>query len=249
VHAANNLQGLIYGAAALYEFDFLAPFNAVRFCIHQPRLNHYSEWAYSRAEIELFIAGIRPVAKLAYDLFYGNVDFSPKDHLIAGEEQCTWCPVRGACPARAKRVVDMFADVLVKHEIDDDALGTIYVRLDEIEAACKDFRAEALARALAGRKVPGHKLVRGKRGHRFWTDKRAAEAALSMMLDESKMYAPRELISPTQAEALLGKKKLYPSIKKYVDQPDGSLTLAPLSDEREAVDPVKFDVLPETAAS
>lgn len=247
VYAKNNLQGLIYGASALYEFDMLAPFNAIRFCIHQPRERHYDEWTYSRAEIEHFISIIQPAAKLAYDIYHGNIEFDPAVHLNAGDEQCTWCPVRGSCPARAKRIVDMFAAVLVKHEISDDTLGDIYLRLDEIESACRDFRNEALHRALNGRKIPGQKLVRGKRGKRFWKDSAKAEAALLMLLDDDKVYEPREIISPTEAEKKL-KKKLYGSVKEYVDQAGGSLSLAPVTDDRDEIIPTQFDVLPEQPA-
>lgn len=247
VYAKNNLQGLIYGAAALYEFDMLAPFNAVRFCIHQPRLHHYDEWAYSRVEIEHFISIIRPPAKLAYDLYYGNTDFDPAIHLNPGEEQCMWCPARGSCPARAKRIVDMFAALLVKHEIDDETLSRLYIQLDEVESACRDFRGEALHRALQGRKITGQKIVRGKRGKRYWKDPKAAESALLFLLDEAKVYEPREIVSPTTADKQL--KKLYAAVKSLVDQPPGGLSLAPESDPREEITPVQFDVLPEEQVS
>jgi len=246
VWAKNNLQGLIYGSAALYEFDMLAPFNAVRFCIHQPRVNHYDEWTYSRAEIEHFISVIRPAAKLAFDLFHGNVDFVPAQHLNPGQEQCTWCPARGSCPARAKRIGDMFGVLMVKHEIDDDALSDIYVKLDELEAAIKDFRAEAYARALAGRTIKGFKLVAGNRGRRFWKDKAQAEKLLAMVVDEDKLYEPRELVSPTEVERVVGKKayKAMDALKALVGQADGAPTLVPESDKRDPIKKTEFEILP-----
>lgn len=243
VYAKNNLQGLIYTAAALYEYDLLAAFNAVRFCIHQPRLHHYDEWTYSRAEIEHFISIIRPAAKLAYDLYHGNIDFDPAVHLNPGEEQCTWCPARGSCPARAKRIVDMFTAITVKHELSDDTLSGIYIQLDEVERACHDFRVEALRRALQGRKINGQKIVRGNRGRRYWKDSAKAEAALQFLLPDEKIYEPREIISPTTADTWL--KKLYIPLKQFVGQDDGVLTLVDESDKRAAVAPMKFDVLPE----
>ena len=45
VNAKNNLQGLAYLAAALYKFEILGEIRALRFCIHQPKINHYDEWA------------------------------------------------------------------------------------------------------------------------------------------------------------------------------------------------------------
>lgn len=245
VWSKNNLQGMIYGAAALYEFDFLAPFNAIRFCIHQPRLNHYDEWTYTRTEIEHFISIIRPAAKLAYDLYHGNTDFIPAQHLNAGEEQCTWCPVRGRCPARAKRIVDMFQVLSVKHEIDDPTLADIYVKLDEVESAIKDFRAEAYQRALAGRPIKGFKLVQGNRGRRFWKDQEKAAGILGMMYPDEKIYEPKKLVSPTEIERVVGKAryKEMDNLKALVDQADGAPTLVPESDKREPMKLTQFEVL------
>jgi hypothetical protein len=241
VKAKDNLQGLSYLAAALYEFDLIAPINALRFCIHQPKIHNYDEWTYTREEIEHFTSIIRPAAKLAYDIYHGNVEFNPAQHLNAGETQCFWCPVRGSCPARAKRIVDMFAPLIQKHELDDPTLSQIYMSLDEIEQACRDFRGEALKRALAGRTIDGQKLVKGKRGKRYWTvDQAHVEAALETAalkkggIPLDSIYEPRVVISPTAAEKLL-KKEVYADVAKIVDQKDGSLSLAPLDDKREAV--------------
>lgn len=237
VYAKNNLQGLCYTAGSLYELMLATEINAVRFCIHQPKLHHYDEWTYTLAEIEAFITIIRPVAKLAYDIYHGNVEFDADLHLNAGEEQCFWCPVRGSCPARARRLIEMFQTLISKHAISDDALAGIFVQLDEIEGACRDYRGEALRRALSGRKIEGHKLVKGRKGRRYWLDKGKAENALSLMLPEEDMYEPREVISPTQAETKLKRqsKTAYQSVQKYVGQEEGSLSLAPLDDKRDEV--------------
>jgi hypothetical protein len=249
VWAKNQLQGLIYGSAALYEFDLLSPFMAVRFCIHQPRLNHYDEWTYSRAEIEHFISIIRPAAKLAYDLYYGNESFDPRFHLNAGEEQCMWCPVRGSCPARAKRIVDMFQVLAVKHEIDDITLADIYVKLDELESAIHDFRKEAYDRALQGRAIQGFKLVQGNRGRRFWKDAKKAEEVLGLTVPDDKLYEPRALVSPTEIERVIGKKayKSMDALKELVGQADGAPTLVPENDKRDPIKLTQFEVLNETA--
>ena len=66
---------------------------------------------------------IRPVAKLAYDIYHEIVPFDPDRHLSAGEEQCTYCPVRGRCVARAKRIMSMFEPLVKRHELDDKSLG------------------------------------------------------------------------------------------------------------------------------
>jgi len=242
VHAKNNLQGLVYGAAALFELDLAAPINAVRFCIHQPKMNHYDEWTYTRAEIEHFCSIIRPAAKLAYDIYTGTVEFDARIHLNAGEEQCFWCPVRGKCPARAKRIADMFTAMIGKHEIDDSTLENMYLRLDEVEQACRDFRGEMLKRALNGAQFKTQKLVKGKRGARFWRDEKKAESIITFVLPEEKAFKPREIISPTEAERLL-KKEGYEPLKQLVGQAEGGYSLAPLNDKRDAVVVQQFPIV------
>lgn len=242
VKARDNFQGMLYLAGALDEFDLMADIGAARFVIHQPKINNFDEWTYTRAEIDKFMELIRPVAKLAYDIYYGTVEFDPAQHLNAGEEQCLWCPVRGSCPARAARIAAMFAPLINRHELDDDTLSAIYVRLDEIESAVRDFRAEALKRALAGHTVADHKLVYGNRGPRRWIDKGKAETGLRFVLDEEKIFQPRELISPTQAEDLL--KKSYKALEPLVTQSDPTLRLVHNSHKGTPVEVPKFGVIP-----
>lgn len=241
VNAKDNTQGLLYLCAAMLEFELVGDFDAFRFCIHQPRQHHYDEWTYTRAELEAFMALIRPVAKLAYDIYHENVPFDPQIHLSAGEEQCTYCPVRGRCVARAKRVMSMFEPLVKRHELDDTSLGVVYAQLDEIEAAITDFRAESLRRAKLGVVIDGQKLIYGNKGKRVWVDKKAVEDALSMTLDSEvmeKLYEPREIVSPTQAQKVL--KDGYEVVKDLVTQSDPQLRLVPLDHKGEAVTPIQF---------
>ena len=189
------------------------------------------------------MALIRPVAKLAYDIYHETVPFDPAQHLVAGDEQCTFCPVRGRCVARAKRIMSLFEPLIKRHELDDKSLGVVYAQLDEIEAAVTDFRAEALRRARLGVIVDGQKLVYGNKGKRTWIDKSKAEAALSMLLPEDKIYEPREVVSPTTAKKLL--KKSYGAIENLVTQSEPQLRLVPLDHKGEAVTPIQFIPTPE----
>jgi Protein of unknown function (DUF2800) len=246
VNAKDNTQGLIYLCAAMLEFNLIGDFNAFRFCIHQPKLHHYDEWTYTRAELEAFMALIRPVAKLAYDIYHENVPFDPALHLVAGEEQCTYCPVRGRCVARARRIMSMFEPLVKRHELDDKSLGVVYAQLDEIEAAITDFRSEALRRAKLGVIVDGQKLIYGNKGKRVWIDKKAVADALTVTLDPEtleKLYEPREFVSPTTAEKVL--KKGYEALKELVTQSEPQLRLVPLDHKGEAVTPLQFPPTPE----
>jgi hypothetical protein len=238
VNAKDNTQGLIYLCAAMLEFELIGDFNAFRFCIHQPKLHHYDEWTYTRAELKAFMQLVRPAAALAYGIYHEAIPFDPQAHLSAGEEQCTYCPVRGRCVARAKRVMSMFEPLVKRHELDDKSLGVVYTQLDEIESAITDFRAEALRRAKLGVIVDGQKMIYGNKGRRQYTDKKKAESVLSLMLEPEKMYEPRELLSPTQLEKV--SKESYEAIKDLVTQSEPQLRLVPLDHKGEAVTPIQF---------
>jgi hypothetical protein len=241
VNAKDNTQGMIYLCAAMIEFSLIGNFEAFRFCIHQPKLHHYDEWTYTRAELEAFMALIRPVAKLAYDIYHEIVPFDSQQHLAPGEEQCTYCQVRGRCVARARRIMSMFEPLIKRHELDDKSLGTVYAQLDEIESAITDFRSEALRRAKLGVIVDGQKLVYGNKGKRVWIDKKAVADLLTYTLDPQvleRLYEPREFVSPTQAEKIL--KDGYGAIKDLVTQSEPQLRLVPLDHKGEAVTPVQF---------
>lgn len=237
VNAKDNTQGLIYLCAAMMEFALIGEFEAFRFVIHQPKIHHYDEWTYTRAELETFMALIRPVAKLAYDIYHEHVPFDPKMHLVAGEEQCLFCPVRGRCPARAARIVAMFEPLIKRHELDDASVGLLYAQLDEIASAISDFRAEALRRAKMGVKIQGQKLVYGNKGKRRWINADSAALIMEPVLGE-KAYEPRTPISPTQAEKLL--KKGYEPLKALVTQSDAELRLVPLDHKGDEVKMPEF---------
>ena len=138
----------------------------------------------------------------------------------------------------------------MRHTLDDEAFGALYAQLDEIEGACKDFRGEALKRALNGRIVAGQKLVRSKPGPRQWTDAVEAEKKLAAVwpgTDEG-YYEPRKILSPTQVENV-GGPEIYEIVKPLVRQQPGALTLAPLSDKRSAVQPAQFEPLKADSVS
>jgi hypothetical protein len=241
VNAKYNTQGLIYLCAAMLEFELIGDFNAFRFCIHQPKLHHYDEWTYTRAELEAFMHLIRPVAALAYGIYHETIPFDPQAHLVAGEEQCTYCEVRGRCVARAKRIMSLFEPLIQRHELDDKSLGVIYAQLDEITAAVEDFRVEALRRAKLGVIVDGQKLIYGNKGKRVWVDKKKVEEALTMTLEPlvmEKLYEPREIVSPTIAQKIL--KTGYEVVKDLVTQSDPQLRLVPFDHKGEAITPIQF---------
>jgi hypothetical protein len=77
-------------------------------------------------------------------------------------------------------------------------------------------------------------MVLGKRGNRAWTDEEeAAKLLRNRKLKADQMYT-KKLISPAQAQKLL-KPAQYEAVERLVEQKEGSPSLAPITDKREAL--------------
>lgn len=235
IYAKGNKQGLIYIAAALEHYDIYDAWESAKFVIHQPGIDHYDEEVYTLAQIRTFLDEIRPQAARAWAMYQGKIPVE----LTPGPIQCEWCPIKGSCSARGKRVLDMFPTGFQENEPEAPLLtaaeiGAALTQLDEIEGWCSDIRKEAYARARAGNKIPGYKLIQGNKGARFWKDPKKAETKLGLIVDEGLIYAPRVLVSPTQIEAIIGKAE-YDTVKSLVDRNDGALKLVQESDKHSEV--------------
>lgn len=121
---------------------------------------------------------------------------------------------------------------------DAQAIADALAKVDMIEDWCKAVRERAAALLRDGHHVPGHKLVRGKKGNRAWKDETEVAALLAPLGDAA--YAPRVVVSPAQAEKLLkkdakGVDKALLFSDTHVSQSEGGLHVAPESDPRPAV--------------
>lgn len=253
VDAEQNHQLQIYALAALEEYELMYDFDSVRIVVHQPRLNHISEWKISIPDLRQFGRTVTSAAErvgFAQQYFkeYGELH---EKYYAPSEEACRWCPVKPDCVALRNHVLttvaDDFVDVTqpIREQIDKDRefdntiLGNLLDATGLIENWCKAIRAKAEAELFAGREVPGFKLVEGRRGHRAWADLQEAEEVLkSMRLKMDEMY-DLKLISPATAEKLhkagtIGPRQ-WPRLQEYITQPDGKPSVAPESDKRPAL--------------
>ncbi|MDR8026472.1 DUF2800 domain-containing protein [Burkholderia cenocepacia] len=259
VDADHNEQLMLYAAAALQEFEIVADFEQVRLAIVQPRLDHISEWTISVRDLRSFAQDVKPradrcMAGLEYFRKYNEIH---EHYLAPGDDQCRFCKAKATCPALAARVqaevgsdfenIATFTQNPEQHAMTLKALtpttaedlGTAMRALDLIEGWCKAVRARAETELLAGRPVPGFKLVEGRRGARRWSSEDDAEQALKgMRLKVEEMY-DLKLISPTSAEKLhkagaIGPRQ-WPKLQQLITQSEGSPSVAPESDKRPAL--------------
>lgn len=100
VDADNNEQLMLYALGALDTFGPLGDFKRIRMVIHQPRLQHLSEWDCSVEDLLAFAERAKYAAQAA---MAGDGD------LVPGESQCRFCKAKGTCPALRDQVLETVA--------------------------------------------------------------------------------------------------------------------------------------------
>lgn len=274
VDAEQNEQLQLYALGALEQFSMLYDFETVRLFIHQPRLNHVSEWALTVEEFQAFSERAQEAAASVIVMFNiaecDGVNSLPLENFTPGEKQCRFCKAKGGlcsaeAQARLNAVADDFVDLTqqVGEQLADAAervplltneqLADIYSQVGLIESFCKAVCDRVNAELNAGHPVPGFKLVTGKQGNRAWSDEEAARA----LLKDQFRYKTEEvfdlkLISPTKAEKLIKKAspRRWTKVEALITRADGKPTVAPESDPRPAlnINPVNdFDDVSDDA--
>lgn len=119
VDADNNEQLQLYALGALDTFGPLGDFKRVRMVIHQPRLQHLSEWDCSVDDLLAFADRAKAAAQAA---MAGDGD------LVPGESQCRFCKAKGTCAALRDQVLETVAGDFV-----DLTKGEIAVSIKDVE--------------------------------------------------------------------------------------------------------------------
>ncbi|MGZ3184389.1 MAG: DUF2800 domain-containing protein [Telluria sp.] len=115
-----NKQMALYALGALDTFGPLGDFKRIRMVIHQPRLQHISEWDCSVEDLLAFGERAKVAAQAA---LAGDGD------LVPGESQCRFCKAKGTCPALRDQVLETVAGDFV-----DLSKGEIAVSTKDAEA-------------------------------------------------------------------------------------------------------------------
>ncbi|HAK3334021.1 TPA: DUF2800 domain-containing protein [Salmonella enterica] len=273
VDAEQNEQLQLYALGALEQFGILYDFETVRLFIHQPRLNHVSEWSLTVEELQSFGERSQEAAANVIVMFNiaecEGVESLPSENFTPGEKQCRFCKAKAVCTAQKMQHMQTAAsdfEDLTKpvSEIITAAstrvplltieeLAEVYSQADAIESWLKAVRDRVNSELNAGHPVPGFKLVTGKQGNRAWSDEEAARA----LLKDQFRYKTEEvfdlkLISPTKAEKLIKKAspRRWAKVEALITRADGKPAVAPESDPRPAlnINPVNdFDDVSDDA--
>lgn len=236
VSAEKNPQMMLYALGALSLFDMLYDIEKVSMAIVQPRVDNFSTWEITVEELLKWAEEeLKPKALLAST---GGGEFCAGDH-------CRFCRAKNQCRARAVKNLE-----LLKYEFQDPALLTdeeiaeIIGLADELAKWAGDIYTYATALAInEGREWDGFKLVEGRTRRKYTDETAVAETAKEAGFTD---IFKQSLITITEMEKLMGKKKFNELLGRLVEKPKGKLTLVSEADKRQAVDPLHVEFQAET---
>lgn len=268
VDADHNSQMMLYALGGLAAYGFLYDIELVRMSIVQPRLDNISTFECSVQELEEWGESIKPIAKLAYE---GKGEQKPGDW-------CRFCRTKPICKACADEALALCredfldldagalsdeteeSDMTAPYETDTQTvvfkqpglipiaeLAEILPTLNRISSWIDAVFAFVSSEAINhGIPIPGYKVVEG-RSKRVFTDTKAV-VDTAVQNGYTDLYK-QTLITLTEFEKMMGKKKFNELLGQYVAKPPGKLALVPESDPREPVDLTtpsqEFSVLPD----
>lgn len=235
VSANNNKQMMLYALGAIAEFNFLYDIQKVRMTIIQPRLDNISTFEVTTEDLLKWAEDyVRPRAELA---------IKGKGELCAGDH-CKFCRAKAICRARAEKNME-----LAKYDFEEPALldnndvAYILSKIDELVNWAGDVKDFALEQALNGEEYDGFKVVEGRSNRKYADTEAIVEILRDNNFNDLDIFKPSELITLTNMEKLVGKKKLIELIGDYIVKPPGKPTLAPITDKREPYNPAKADFM------
>lgn len=248
VSAVENPQMRLYALGALKMFApvYGDAIKKVSMGICQPRLSdEASEDCLTVEELRAWGESIKPTAEEAYN---GPGTFCPGEHcrFCRGKAQCRAradqntafedfkdCAIAGkAAPELANLTPEARAVIGLPPMLTDAEIADLLVRAESLVQWYKDLQEYATTAILAGKEIPGWKVVAGKSNRAFTNVDEVFSKVIDAGYDEALLYE-RKPITLTGVEKLLGKAKFEEVLASYVTKPLGKPTLAPMSDKRE----------------
>lgn len=224
VEAQDNSQLRLYALGAVQMFDPIFDFDEIVMTIVQPRLGHRSQEGITKTELVEW--GDRVIAPAAILAWNGQGNFAPGDH-------CRWCRGKSVCAARAQENLQLAKfDFAEPDSLSDEAIAKVLEKAARLQAWTRDVQDYALSQALRGRKFAGYKLVAGRTTRKFLDPEKVAHALGAAGLNNSDIYAPKELNPLTALEGAVGKKKFVELLGDLIVTAPGKPTLVPIEDKR-----------------
>lgn len=264
VSAEGNSQMRLYALGALkkYSLIFGGSIKKVSMAIVQPRITEdVSEETLTVEQLIEWGNWVKPIAEKAY---CGMGEFH-------SGSWCRFCKGKAVCKARAENYTALEdfkdfdiegklseADVLAREDaiclgaevpgvLSDAEIGDLLIRGAELVQWYDDLKNYALGAILDGKEIPGWKAVEGKSNRAFTDESAAIQKLKDSGYEEEKLYKPKEALSLSNLEKLVGKKKFAELVGELITKPHGKPTLAPEKDKRAAYSPASVDFAEVTA--
>lgn len=225
VEAEGNPQMKLYALGALELYDALYDISEVSMTIFQPRRENVSTWTIPVAELRNWAGEeLVPKATLAYA---GEGDYVPG-------EWCTFCRASVRCRARAEEKLRLSKkEFALPPILSDEEVGSILRVLPDLTRWANEVTAYATEAAVRhGRKWEGFKIVEGRSVRRYSDEKKVAEAAENAGYRDIYRHS---LITLTEMQKLMGKRKFEEILGGLIVKPRGKLVLVPETDRRPEV--------------
>ena len=260
VEVDHNSQLSLYALGGLHAYGYIYPIETIRMSIVQPRLDNVNTFECSREELEAWGESIKPIAKMAFE---GKGEQNPGEwcRFCRAKPVCKACEKEalslcreefldldaGALSEDPRASPDELSDLEAPYQADTTTpvfkqpglipmteLAGILPTLNRIsswiEAVFAYVTSEAVNHAVP---VPGYKVVEG-RSKRVFTDTKAV-VDTAVANGYTDLYK-QQLITLTEFEKMMGKKRFNELLGEYVAKPPGKLALVPESDPRPPVD-------------
>lgn len=225
VSAEENPQLKCYGIAALSIYEDLYDIKDVALSIFQPRRENVSTWTIPAEELRNWAENeLKPKAQMA---FKGEGEYCPG-------EWCQFCRAAVKCRARAEEKLRIAEEEFkLPPLLTDTEIEAILPMLPDITKWAYDINAYALEMSVSrGKEWNGYKVVEGRSVRKYADEDAVAEAAKQNGYTD--IYR-KSLITLTEMQKLMGKKKFEEILGRLIIKPPGKPTLVPITDKRQAM--------------
>lgn len=227
VYAEANPQLMYYAYAAAHTspldkfFDRDRP---IELFICQPRVNDgepFTRWMTSMTQLDVFALELRKKVEIA---------FSPEAEFKLGP-WCGFCNAKRGCPLYTNKVSEV--GMLTREQMEAE-LEKWLPYADTMIAWGKDVKDAAHALLEQGGRVPGWKLVNGRKMRSWYDEEKTIRYLAKVGLPAADRYV-KKIVSPAQAEKALKSAKLPSELPTALVRAESTgTTLAPDSDPRPA---------------
>ena len=234
VNADHNSQLMLYGLGALLEFDPLYDIKTVRMTIVQPRLQNISSFEMNADElIKWADEYLHPRALLAQK---GEGEFCAGEH-------CRWCKARHTCRARSEYFMQLAKrDFKQPDLLTDEEIADMLPIAEALNNWVQDLLAFATQQAVEGKQWAGYKLVAGRTVRKYTSETEVIKACTDAGYTD--IYKTT-LLGVGDLEKRMGRKAFRDVLGKLVYKPEGTPTLVPVSDPRQAISTAASDFTEE----